>query len=189
MASGAGNHSSNQILGGRYATAVYDHAEEMGWLDRVIEEMDALGRLIDESPEFRAFLGNPLIDVHEGTKAVRAVLQAQGFGTIVQDFVGVVSHNRRLFFLRSIVKSFADLVDRKRGVVRAQVVSAHPLTELQSTQLRARLTELGYGRVQIEEQVDETLLGGLVVKLGARLYDTSLKSRLQRLQYAMKGAA
>ncbi|HTI02393.1 MAG TPA: F0F1 ATP synthase subunit delta [Acidisoma sp.] len=189
MASGAGNQSSNQILSGRYATAVYDHAEEMGWLDRVIEEMDALGRLIDESPEFRAFLGNPLLDVQESTKAVRAVLQAQGFGSIVQDFVGVVSHNRRLFFLRAIVKSFADLVDRKRGVVRAQVVSAHPLTELQSTQLRARLTELGYGRVQIEEQVDESLLGGLVVKLGARLYDTSLKSRLQRLQYAMKGAA
>ncbi|GAB0115374.1 F0F1 ATP synthase subunit delta [Acidisoma sp. C75] len=189
MAAGAGNHSSNQILAGRYATALFDHAEEMGWLDRVIEEMDALGRLIDESAEFRAFLANPLIDIQESTKAVRAVLAEQGFGSIVQNFVGVIAQNRRLFFLRSIVQGFADLVDKKRGVVRAEVVSAHPLTEVQSTQLRARLTELGYGRVQIHQSVDPSLLGGLVVKLGARLYDTSLKSRLQRLQYAMKGAA
>ncbi len=189
MASGAGTQSSNQILGGRYATALYDYAEGMGWLDRVIEEMDALGRLIDESADFRAFLANPLVDVVEGTKAVRAVLQAQGFGSIVQDFAGVISHNRRLFFLRTIVTAFAALVDKKRGLVRADVVSAHPLTDLQSTQLRARLTELGYGRVQIQEKVDPSILGGLIVKLGARLYDTSLKSRLQRLQYAMKGAA
>jgi F-type H+-transporting ATPase subunit delta len=189
VASGAGTHSPNQILAGRYAIAVYEYAEWMGWLDRVIEEMDALGRLIDESAPFRAFLANPMIDIKEGTKAVRAVLAEQGFGTILQDFVGVVSNNRRLFFLRSIVKAFADLVDKKCGVVRAEVASAHPLTDLQSTQLRARLTELGYGRVQIHETVDPSLLGGLVVKLGARLYDASLKSRLQRLQYAMKGAA
>jgi F-type H+-transporting ATPase subunit delta len=189
VASGAGTHSPNQILAGRYARALYEHAEGMGWLDRVIEEMDALGRLIDESADLRAFLANPMIDVHEGTKAVRAVLSEQGFGSILQDFAGVVSRNRRLFFLRPIVTAFADLVDRKRGVVRAEVASAHPLTDLQSTQLRARLTELGYGRVQIQETVDPSLLGGLVVKLGARLYDTSLKSRLQRLQYAMKGAA
>jgi F-type H+-transporting ATPase subunit delta len=189
VASGAGTHSPNQILAGRYATALYDYSDGVGWLDRVIEEMDALGRLIDESPDLRTFLANPLIDILQGTKAIRAVLSEQGFGSIVQDFVGVVSNNRRLFFLRAIVKAFAALVDKKRGVVRAEVVSAHPLTDLQSTQLRARLTELGYGRVQIEETVDPSLLGGLVVKLGARLYDTSLKSRLQRLQYAMKGAA
>ena len=189
MASGAGKQSPNQILAGRYAIALYDLAEEKGALDRTIEEMEALGHLIDESADFRSFLANPMVDVQEGTKAVRAVLQSQGFGELLQDFVGVVSHNRRLFFLRPIVKAFADLVDKKRGVVRAEVTSAHPLTDLQSTQLRARLTELGYGRVQIEETVDPSLLGGLVVKLGARLYDTSLKSRLQRLQYAMKGAA
>ena len=189
MASGAGTHTPNQILAGRYALALYEYAEETGWLDRVIEEMDALGRLIDQSADFRSFLANPLIDVQESTKTVRALLQAQGFGNIVQDFAGVVSNNRRLFFLRPIVQAFAALVDQKRGLVRAEVISAHPLTDLQSTQLRARLTELGYGRVQINETVDPSLLGGLVVKLGARLYDTSLKSRLQRLQYAMKGAA
>lgn len=189
MASGAGNHSLSQIIAARYATALYEHAEQLGVLDPAIERMKTLGAMIEASPELRAFLTNPLIDGKEATKAIRAVCQAQGFGAVMQNFVGVVAQNRRLVLLPEIVKAFAALVDKKRGVVRAEVVSAHPLTDLQSTQLRARLTELGYGRVQIEETVDPSILGGLVVKLGARLYDTSLKSRLQRLQYAMKGAA
>ena len=70
-----------------------------------------------------------------------------------------------------------------------KVTSAHPLSDVQREQLRARLIEAGYGNVDIRDSVDPTLLGGLVVRIGARLYDTSLKSRLQRLQYAMKGAA
>ena len=71
----------------------------------------------------------------------------------------------------------------------AEVTSAHPLSDVQEQQLRARLIEAGYGQVNIAKKVDESLLGGLIVKIGARLYDTSIKSRLQRLQYAMKGAA
>ena len=91
--------------------------------------------------------------------------------------------------LRGIVAGFATLVAQKRGVVVATVVSAHPLTTVQREQLRARMIEAGYGSVNIQDSVDPSLLGGLVVRIGARLYDTSLKSRLQRLQYAMKGAA
>jgi F-type H+-transporting ATPase subunit delta len=189
VASGSSKTSSSQILAGRYAAAVYDLAGAQNTLDRTTEEMDALGRLIDESEPLRTLLANPLIDAAEGGRAIRAVLQDQGFGKLVQDFVGVVAANRRLFMLRGIVTAFARLADEKRGVMRAEVASAHPLTELQRNQLRARLTEIGYGRVTIQESVDPSLLGGLVVKLGARLYDTSLKSRLQRLQYAMKGAA
>ena len=88
-----------------------------------------------------------------------------------------------------IVGAFAALVASKRGIVVAHVTSAHPLSDVQRTQLRARMIEAGYGTVNIEDRVDPSLLGGLVVRVGARLYDTSLKSRLQRLQYAMKGAA
>ena len=151
--------------------------------------MEALGRLIDDVKDLRAVLDSPLIDVTTAGRAVREVLQRQGFGKIVQDFAGVVVANRRARALRSIIAAFAALVAEKRGVVVAEVESAHPLTDLQEQQLRARLIEAGYGRVNIVKRVDPSLLGGLVVKVGARLYDTSLKSRLQRLQYAMKGAA
>ncbi len=151
--------------------------------------MEALGRLIEESAQLRTLLASPLVDVNTAGRAMREVLAEQGFGKIAQDFVGVVVANRRMRALAAIVATFAALVAEKRGVVVAHVESAHPLTDVQVQQLRARLIEAGYGNVNIDERVDADLLGGLVVRIGARLYDTSLKSRLQRLQYAMKGAA
>ncbi len=189
MASGGNTISSSGGLVDRYAAALYSHADDAQALDAVVAEMEGLGRLVDESAEFRRLLASPLVDVNTATKATRAVLEAQGFGKIVQVFVGVVAANRRLGALRAIIAAFATLVAEKRGVVVAQVETAHPLTDVQEQQLRARLIEAGYGNVNIVKRVDPSLLGGLVVKIGARLYDTSLKSRLQRLQYAMKGAA
>ncbi|MDA8050103.1 MAG: F0F1 ATP synthase subunit delta [Rhodospirillales bacterium] len=176
-------------LAGRYASALYAHAEEVRALDRVVPEMAALGRLIDASADFRRLLESPTFDVNIASKAALAVLTAEGFGKIVQNFVGVVAANRRLRDLRTMVAAFAALVAARRGVVTARVISAHPLDNVQLTQLRARLIEAGYGSVEIIKEVDPGLLGGLVLKIGARLYDSSLKSRLQRLQHAMKGAA
>ncbi len=173
----------------RYANALYAQADDTHRLDQTVSEMDQLGRLIDESPDFRRLLLSPLIDVTQARTAATAVLEQQGFGKLVRDFVGVVANNRRLNALRPIVAAFAALVAQKRGVVVAEVSTAHPLTDVQREQLRARLIEAGYGSVNIQDSVDPSLLGGLVVRIGARLYDTSLKSRLQRLQYAMKGAA
>jgi F-type H+-transporting ATPase subunit delta len=176
-------------LADRYAAALYGYAEEARAIDPVATEMEQLGRLIDESADFRRLLESPLIDVHQASRAAIAVLEREGFGKPLRDFVGVVASNRRLRSLRQIVAAFAALVAEKRGVVTAFVASAHKLNDVQRQQLRARLIEAGYGNVNIVEQVEPELLGGLVVRVGARLYDTSLKSRLQRLQYAMKGAA
>jgi len=176
-------------LAGRYAAALYGLADERRDIDATVDQMDALGRLIDESAPLRRLLSSPLIDVSRSRAAIHAVLEGQGFSKIVLDFVGVIASNRRLSALRAIVNAFAALVAQKRGVVVATVASAHKLTDVQREQLRARLIESGYGNVNILESVDPALLGGIVVRIGARLYDTSLKSRLQRLQYAMKGAA
>ena len=185
----SGTTTSGGGLTDRYATALYAQADETHQLDQVVAEMETLGRLIDESADFRRLLESPLIDVNQARAAASAVLSQEGFGKLVQDFVGVVANNRRLAALRPIVRAFAALVAQKRGVVVAEVSTAHPLTDVQREQLRARLIEAGYGSVNINDTVDPSLLGGLVVRIGARLYDTSLKSRLQRLQYAMKGAA
>ncbi len=189
MASGATTISTGGGLADRYAAALYDHAGENKALDATVAEMEGLGQLIAASADFRRLIQSPLIDVHQASRAARAVLEAEGFSKIVQDFVGVVTANRRLRDLPAIVQAFAALVARKRGVITADVASAHPLTDIQRQQLRARLIEAGYSNVNIVENVQPDLLGGLIVRIGARLYDTSLKSRLQRLQYAMKGAA
>ncbi len=173
----------------RYAQALYSLAFDQQALDEVVSQMENLGQLIDESAEFRRLLDSPLVDLNQARSAVFEVMQRYGFGHIVHDFVGVVISNRRLALLRSIVSAFAALVAAKRGVITATVTTAHPITDVQEQQLRARLIESGYSQVQIIKRVDPSLLGGLVLRIGARLYDTSLKSRLQRLQYAMKGAA
>jgi F-type H+-transporting ATPase subunit delta len=189
VASEATTIASGGGLADRYAAALYAHADEQGALDAVVAEMEALGRLIDQSADLRRLLASPLIDVNQQQKAALAVLEQQGFGKPVRDFVGVVAANRRLAALPAIVRAFAALVADRRGIITAHVVSAQALSDVQRQQLRARLIEAGYGNVNIHESVDADLLGGMTVRVGARLYDTSLKSRLQRLQYAMKGAA
>lgn len=185
----SGTTTSGGGVADRYAIALYAQADETSALDQTVSEMESLGQLIDASADFRRLLSSPLIDVTQARGASHAVLEQEGFGKLVRDFVGVVANNRRLGALRQIVAAFTALVAAKRGVVVAHVASAHPLTDVQREQLRARLIEAGYGSVNIQDTVEPGLLGGLVVRIGARLYDTSLKSRLQRLQYAMKGAA
>jgi len=191
--SGTATTSTTIASGGglvdRYAAALYALAEDNNALDAVVADMDGLRRLIDASADFRRLLGSPLIDVNQARQAALAVLEQEGFGKLVRDFVGVVANNRRLNHLRQIVQAFAALVAERRGIITAHVASAHPLNDVQRQQLRARLIEAGFGNVNIHESLQPELLGGLVVRVGARLYDTSLKSRLQRLQYAMKGAA
>jgi len=189
VASAATTIASGGGMADRYAAALYAHAEDTHVLDTVVSQMERLGQLIDSSADLRRLLASPLIEGKTATSALNAVLEREGLGKEVRDFVGVVATNRRLNALRDIVSAFAALVAERRGIVTAFVASAHPLNDVQRQQLRARLIEAGYGNVNISEKVEGDLLGGLVVRIGARLYDTSLKSRLQRLQYAMKGAA
>lgn len=189
VASGGSTVSHGGGLADRYATALYSLADDEHALDQTVDQMQALGRLIDESPDFRRLLESPLFDVAQGVAATRDVLREQGFSDTIVRFVGVVACNRRLHALRAIVNAFAALVAQRRGVVTAVVCTAHPLSTVQRESVRARLIEAGYGQVNIKEQVDPALLGGIVVRIGARLFDSSIKSRLQRLQHALKGAA
>ena len=189
VASGGSTVSYGGGLVDRYATALYSLADDERALDQTVDQMQALGRLIDESAPFRRLLESPLIDVSQSVSASRALLEGQGFAPMIVKFVGVIAVNRRLNRLRAIVAAFAALAAERRGVITARVTTAHPLSNVQREALRARLIEAGYGQVNIEEHVDATLLGGLTVRIGARLFDSSIKSRLQRLQYAMKGAA
>ena len=189
MASGGSTITRGGGLVDRYANALYSLAGDANALDRTVDEVRALGRLIDESADLRRLLASPVIDVKQALAALRAVLEGQGFSPLVVRFACVVASNRRLARLRAIVSAFAMLVAEKRGVVGAQVTTAHALSVVQREALRARLIEAGYGQVNIEEHVDASLLGGLTVRIGARLFDSSIKSSLQRLQYAMKGAA
>jgi F-type H+-transporting ATPase subunit delta len=176
-------------LGRRYALALYACADEAHAIDATVADMEKLGQAIVASEDLQRLIASPLIDPREAERAMAEVMDALGLGTIVKNFVGVVIANRRLRDLPGLIGAFAALVAERRGVVTAEVVSAKPLDERTEQTLRARLIEAGYGNVHLVKAVDPSLLGGLVVRIGTRLYDSSLKSRLQRLHYAMKGAA
>ncbi len=176
-------------LAARYAAALYALAAERGTLDETIAQMEAMGRLIKESKPLSALIANPLTDTSKVGPALDQALAAQGVAELVRHFVGVVAANRRLRDLPMLIEGFAAYAAAKRGEVVATVTSAHVLNDTQRSQLRARLAETGFGTVRLVEHVDGALLGGLKLQIGDKLYDTTLKSRLNRLNYSLKGAA
>ena len=129
------------------------------------------------------------LDAAAQKRGIFAIIERAGIGTEVRNLVGVLIGNRRLARLPEVAQSFGALLAARRGQQVAKVSTAFPLSDTQRAQLTARLTEAGFSGVTLQENVDPTLLGGLVVRIGSRLYDNSLKSKLQRLQYVMKGAA
>jgi F-type H+-transporting ATPase subunit delta len=181
-------------LSERYALALLGivddlRATEPGAPDRIAADLDGLFRIWQSDAGFRAFVADPRLDGAEQKRAIFAVLERAGIGTEVRNLLGVMIINRRLAALPAVAASFGALLATRRGQQIATVSTAHGLTDTQRSQIVARLTEAGYSGVQLKENVDPSLLGGLVVRIGSRLYDNSLKSKLQRLQYAMKGAA
>ncbi len=173
----------------RYAAALYAYATDLDRVTPVTANIERLGRLIEENSDLQRVIASPLTDTKQARAALRAVIREQELGIVARRLIDVLITNRRLPLLPAVIAAFAALVAHKRGITTAEVTSAHALTDVQEQQLRGRLIEMGFGNVRIQRHVDADLLGGLVVQVGARLYDTSLKSRLQRLQYAMKGAA
>ncbi len=178
----------------RYALALLGLADDRratdpGALDRIAADLERLARLWREDAGFRAFVADPRLGADAQRKGAFALLDKLELGTEIHNLVGVLIANRRLAQLPQVAAAFGATLAARRGQQVANVITAHPLSDTQRTQIAARLTEAGYSGVKLSEQVDPMILGGLIVRIGSRLYDNSIKSKLQRLQYAMKGAA
>ncbi|HEY4253101.1 MAG TPA: F0F1 ATP synthase subunit delta [Roseomonas sp.] len=181
-------------LAARYAQALLSLADDVrrtepGAIDRIAADLDRLFALWREDADFRAFVADPRIDTAAQKRGAFAVIERAGIGTEIRNFVGVLIANRRLRALPDVAAAFGALLAARRGQQTADVTSAHALTDVQRAAIAARLTDAGYSGVRLVEHVDAAILGGLIVRIGSRLYDNSIKSKLQRLQYAMKGAA
>ena len=176
-------------LAQRYARALLDLSRERRSTDAVAADVDKLLALWRDDETFRAFVSDPRLDVAAQNRGVMAVLERAGIGGDVRNLVGVLVNNRRLGALPAVASAFGAMLAESRGQQTAEVTTAHPLSDPQRAAIAARLTEAGYSNVRLVEHLDPSILGGLVLKIGSRLYDTSIKSRLQRLSYAMKGAA
>jgi len=178
----------------RYAQALLGLADDLrptepGAVDRIAGDLEGLFALWRDDADFRDFIADPRLDAVKQRAGAFAVLDRVGTGTEVRNLVGVMIVNRRLAELPAVAQAFGALLAARRGQQTADVTTAHPLNDTQRAQIVARLTEAGHSGVRLSESVDPSILGGLIVRIGSRLYDNSIKSKLQRLQYAMKGAA
>ena len=174
-------------LAGRYATALFDLAESENALDQVADDLRQLDQMIADSADLTRMLRSPVLSRTEQGVAITAILEAAGSSEITRKFAGVVAQNRRLFALTDIIDGYLAILAGRRGEVTAEVTSASPLTERQQADLEATLKSSVGGSVSIKSTVDPGLLGGLVVKLGSRMVDSSLRTKLQQLRLAMRG--
>ena len=183
----ASEASGTTGLGARYATALYDLADEQKHLDEVAADLRTLRALIDESADLRRLIRSPVVSRADQGKAIAALAERAGLQPLVRNILGLLAKNRRLFVLPEVINAYLAELASRRGEVTAEVVSAQALTDAQRQSLDERLRRSVGGKVAIELRVDPSLLGGLIVKLGSRMVDASLSSKLQRLQLAMKG--
>ena len=174
-------------LAGRYALALLELADQNKELDPVAEDLRGLAAAIEESEDLQRLIRSPLFNRDQQSKAISAVLEKAGVGSLTRRFVLVVARNRRLFALPQIIRAYLSELARRRGEVTAEVVAARALNDEQQSALTEALRQAVGAKVQVDLKVDESLIGGLVVRVGSRMIDSSLRSKLQRLQLAMKG--
>ncbi len=170
----------------RYALALFDLAREEKALDAVAADLDGVQGLIDRSPDFQRLVMSPVFSAREQTDAVAAVLSKAGIGGFVANFLMVVARNRRLFAVPAMIRAFREMLARHRGEVSAVVTSAEPLGAAHVADLKAALKAALGKDVALEQKVDPALLGGMIVQVGSRMIDSSLRSKLNALKFAMK---
>jgi F-type H+-transporting ATPase subunit delta len=176
-------------MAGRYATALFELADAANSLDATAADLGGIASLINESDDLRRLVLSPVFGADDQARAFAAVLEKVGIKGLVANFVGLVIQNRRLFALPDMIRGFNGLLAVKRGEVTADVTSAHPLNDAQIQSLKASLKTATGRDVQLNTNVDASLLGGLVVKVGSRMIDSSLKTKLTSLKLAMKEAS
>lgn len=175
-------------LAGRYATALFELAEEAKELDQTAEDLRTLRAMIDASEDLYRMIRSPVIARDEQAAAMDKILEVADASPMTRRFIGVVAANRRLFALSDMIESFLDILSRHRGEVAAEVTSATALSERQLGDLSAALKRVLGGAISVETKVDASLIGGLIVKVGSRMVDTSLNTKLQQLRLAIRGA-
>ncbi|WP_102961214.1 F0F1 ATP synthase subunit delta [Mangrovicella endophytica] len=180
--------SSSPVSGvaDRYAQSLFELARDEGSIDTVESELSAFQTLIDENADFRRLVESPAFTSDDQLKAIEAVVAAVQPGALTGNFLKVIASNRRLFVLSAIVKRFRALAAAHRGEVEAEVVSAHPLSDSQRSELSQAIAAYAGKTVTMRESVDPAILGGLVVRIGSRQIDTSIRTKLNSLKLALK---
>jgi F-type H+-transporting ATPase subunit delta len=169
--------------------ALFELADEQNALDLAAGDLEGLKSLLAESPELRRLIRSPVLSREEQARALKAVAERAGFSNLTQRFLGLLAHQRRLFALPEIIGAFEAMLAEHRGEVGAELISAVPLSEEQIAAVREQLGKAIGQKVRLTAAVDPDLLGGLIVRVGSRMIDASLRTKLHQLELAMRGAA
>jgi F-type H+-transporting ATPase subunit delta len=174
-------------VAGRYASALFDLANEQNRLDEVDRDLGKFQGLLGQSPDLRRLVKSPAFAAQEQQRALGAVMDWAAIGATTGNFLKVVARNRRLFAAEDMIDTFRGLLARHRGELTAQVQSAVALTDQQLAALKAQLKSTFGKDVRLDAKVDPSLLGGLVVKIGSRMFDSSLRTKLGNLKVVLQG--
>jgi len=174
-------------LAGRYASALFDLARDQRQIDAVGRSLDALGSALADSKDFAELIASPLVSRDQAGKAFAALGTELALDPITANFLGVLARNGRKRELRSIIRAYRRLAADHRGETTAEIVTAYPLKDDQVTALKAQLRARAGRDVTLDTSVDPDILGGIVVKLGSQMIDSSIRTKLNRLASAMKG--
>ena len=182
----AGDESIVSGMAGRYATALFELALEERAIDTVKADLDRFDALIGESADLQRLVRSPVFTAGEQAKALSAVLDKAGIGGLAARFLQVVTAKRRLFAARDMIRGFRKLVAAHKGEISASVTVAEKPSEAHLNSIKDALKAVTKKDVQVDVKVDPSIIGGLIVKLGSRMVDTSLRSKLNAIKHAMK---
>jgi len=183
MASGG---TSVTGVAGRYAIALFELALEQDALDEVEAQLSDFQQMLDNSDDLRRLAHSPAFSMDQQAKAVRVVADAAGTSGLTKNFLELLVEKRRLSAVSDIIRAFRTLVARHRGEVEADVVTAVPLSDDQKNDLKQALRGFAGQDVSMNIRVDPSILGGLIVKIGSRMIDNSVRTKLNRLRHVMK---
>jgi F-type H+-transporting ATPase subunit delta len=175
-------------VSGRYATALFELARDEKAIDAVAADLDEFEALLNDSADLRRLVRSPVFSAEVQLKALSAVLEQAGIAGISANFLKVLTANRRLFAVADVIRAFRALVARFRGEAAADVTVAETLSEKNLDALKSALKSVTGKDVTLNVKVDPAIIGGLVVKLGSRMIDSSLRTKLNSIKHAMKEA-
>lgn len=176
-------------MAGRYATALFELALEAKSVDAVKADLEKFDALLADSADLRRLVRSPVFGAGEQGKALKGVIEKAGIGGLAANFLLLLASNRRLFAVRNIIKAFRTLVARWKGEVSAEVTVAEKLSDAHLEALKSALKSVTGGQaVDLSVRIDPSIIGGLQVKVGSRMVDSSLRTKLNAIKHAMKEA-
>ena len=186
MAEGGSQGTLVSGVAQRYATALFELAEEAGAIDTVAAALDSFNGLLAESEDLTRLIQSPAFTAEEQVAAIKAVLEKAGIAGLAANFIGFVASKRRLFALPGMIAGYKRLVAEAKGIVSAEVTVAEEPTAKRADEIRAALKGVAGKDVDVSIKIDPALIGGLIVKMGSRMVDASLKTKLNSIRLAMK---